>query len=149
MPLPEDKLYNTDHSDLIVLSSVQGEADGFTRFIMESVLPRLHRWGLRVPRLWRKPLVGSGNNAIYVYTDAGLGRVANNFALIVAALLPPLTIVALHFIKNVIAKLGFILGFSAVFTFLLAFFTGAKRTEIFTAAVALASVQVVYVGTST
>lgn len=65
-----------------------------------------------------------------------------------ASLLPTASIFALYYITSPVIRLTFIMLFSAVFTGCLAFFTSAKRVEIFSAAVALAAVQVVFIGTS-
>lgn len=68
--------------------------------------------------------------------------------MIVASALPTCSIVALYFIHSPIWRLVFIILFGGVFATALAFFTDAKSVEIFTASVALASVQVVFVGTA-
>jgi len=54
----------------------------------------------------------------------------------VASLLPAISILALYFIHNMLARLGAIMAFSALFSFTLAIFTTAKRIEIFAATAA-------------
>ena len=68
--------------------------------------------------------------------------------MIVGSALPTCSIVALYFINLALYRLLFIVLFSGVFSAALAFFTDAKRIEIFAASAALASVQVVFVGTA-
>ena len=68
--------------------------------------------------------------------------------MIVASALPTGSIVALYFIDSPRWRLLFIVMFSAVFASALAFFTDAKRNEVFTASLSLAAVQVVFVGTA-
>lgn len=70
------------------------------------------------------------------------------FVMILASALPTCSIIALYFIHKMIWRLIFIVLFSGVFASALAVFTEAKRVEIFTASVALASVQVVFVGSA-
>ena len=80
------------------------------------------------------------------------GEVLENFAfyisILFASLLPTASIIALYYIPNLLWRLVFIGLWSAAFSFCLAFFTSATRVEIFTASIALASVQVVFVGTN-
>lgn len=66
----------------------------------------------------------------------------------IASALPTLSIVALYFIHSPTWRLVFVVLFSGLFASALALMTDAKRVEIFTASAALASVQVVFVGTA-
>jgi hypothetical protein len=77
-------------------------------------------------------------------------------------LLPSIAVLALYFIDGMSARLGAILGFSAMFALVLALFTNARSIEIFTATascvvslqipkltlthLSFAAVQVVFVG---
>ena len=74
--------------------------------------------------------------------------VAFNIAIVTASLLPTGSIFALYYIPTTIWRLAFIAVWSLFFSSALAFFTNASSIEVFTASVALASVQVVFVGTS-
>lgn len=53
-----------------------------------------------------------------------------------ASVLPAISIIALYFIHNMLARLVAIMAFSALFSFTLAIFTTAKRIEIFAATAA-------------
>lgn len=55
---------------------------------------------------------------------------------LLASLLPPLSIFVLYYVKAQIARLCIILGFSAIFSFSLSFFTKARVGEIFAGAAA-------------
>ena len=68
--------------------------------------------------------------------------------MVMASALPTTSIIALYFIRTVIWRLVFIILYGGVFSTCLSFFTDAKRVEIFASSVALASVQVVFVGTA-
>lgn len=96
----------------------------------------------------QKPISGEGANALYNYEDSWFNAVTNNISIILSSLMPPASIFALYYVHSTIVRLSMILIFSMVLTGSLAIFTSAKRVEIFTAAAALASVQVVFVGTS-
>lgn len=84
----------------------------------------------------------------YAYREKALDRSMRVAVMMVAAALPTCSIVALYFIRSPVWRLAFIVLFSLVFASALAFFTDAKRVEVFAASAALASVQVVFVGTA-
>ena len=92
----------------------------------------------------------AGGSVMYYYPDWRLNRATEVVSIVVSSLLPTASIVALNYIppSPAIARLSFILVFSGFFTLCLALFTEARRIEIFAAAVALASVQVVFIGTA-
>ena len=64
----------------------------------------------------------------------------------VASVLPAVSIIALYYIKDPTYRLIFILLFSAVFSAAMAVLTNADRAGIFSASLALAGVQAVFVG---
>lgn len=84
----------------------------------------------------------------YVYGDANVSTVMRAFVMVLASALPTCSIVALYFIEDTVRRLAFIVMFSAVFASALTLFTEARSIDVFTASVALASVQVVFVGTA-
>ena len=86
----------------------------------------------------------------YEYPDRRLNRATEVVSIVVSSLLPTTSIVVLNYIppQPAIYRLAFILAFSGFFTLCLTLFTEARRIEIFAAAVALASVQVVFIGTT-
>lgn len=83
------------------------------------------------------------------YSDRILNRLVLSVTLLVSSLLPTVSIIVLNYIQPTIWRLVFTLFFSIVFNVCLAVFTAAKRSEIFAATVGLASVQVVFIGTTT
>ena len=87
---------------------------------------------------------------LYEYPDRRLNRATEVLSITASSLLPTVSIIALNYIPAAppIYRLAFILGFSGFFTLCLSLFTEARRIEIFGAAVALASVQVVFIGTT-
>jgi hypothetical protein len=127
--------------DLVTLNPDFGTQDPFSRFVYTAIVDWWHKIWSRI----RKP---EGDLGEYYYQDKTLSRYISAITMIVASALPTCSIVALYFIQSQIWRLVFIVLFSGVFASALAFFTGARRTEIFMASVALASVQVVFVGTT-
>jgi len=81
-------------------------------------------------------------------SDKKARAVATVIAMLMASAMPTSSIVALYYIDSAVWRLAFIVLFSAFFASTLAIFTKAKRIEIFSASLALASVQVVFVGTA-
>jgi len=67
------------------------------------------------------------------YEDSRLDRASSVIAIILASIIPVLTIFALNAIKTTDARIGMIVVFTAVFATVLAVFSSAKRAEIFAA----------------
>lgn len=63
-------------------------------------------------------------------------RLARALNIMLSTLIPSIAILGLFFIERPVARLGAILGFSAVFSLILAMFTNARPVEIFTATAA-------------
>ena len=127
--------------DLVTLNRNFRTQDAFTGFFTGRILQWWHYFYKRM----KKPddeLDG------YIYTEGAMSRYMRAVIMIVASALPTCSIVALYFIRDEIHRLVFIILFSMLFSGALAFFTEAKRVEVFAASVALASVQVVFVGTA-
>jgi len=88
------------------------------------------------------------STSLYEYRDSKINDAAHTISIILSSLLPPASIFALYYVHRTPIRLGLIMIFSAIFTACLAISTSAKRVEIFAATVALASVQVVFIGTN-
>lgn len=125
------------HSDHVTIGHRPVSQDRFTRWMFDRALPWMHgRFG------------GSSVDAAFrEYDDETMDRVIGALVITGASLLPTVSIFALNYIPKTVYRLAFISVFSFMFTVALAFFTNARKIEIFTAAVALASVQVVFIGT--
>ncbi|KAK3639869.1 hypothetical protein LTR56_012249 [Elasticomyces elasticus] len=126
--------------DLVTLNQEFRNQDPFTRFFTTILMDWWHRVYSRF-----KP--ADGELGEYIYSEKAISKWMGVVTMIVASALPTLSIVVLYFIKSEVWRLVFIVLFSGVFAAALAIFTEARRVEVFAASVALASVQVVYVGT--
>lgn len=113
----------------------------FTRFFTGTFLDWWHRIYSKI----RKP---DGDHGEYIYGDGKVSIAMRAFVMVIASALPTCSIVALYFIQSPIWRLIFIVLFSGVFACALTIFTEARSIDVFTASVALASVQVVFVGTA-
>ena len=127
--------------DLIALSARKTDGDVFTRWITEKVMPIYHQ---KIGHKFKK----TTENGIIDYRDSKFNSTANTISIILSSLIPPASIFALYYVNHTPARLGLIMVFSAVLAACLAIFTAARRVEIFAATVALASVQVVFIGTN-
>ena len=128
--------------DLVALSERKTDGDVFTSWVTEKVMPRYHkRIGYRFKRR-------DETTQLFDYKDTKFNAAANTISIILSSLLPPASIFALYYVHRTPVRLGLIMIFSALLAGCLAIFTNAKRVEIFAATVALASVQVVFVGTN-
>lgn len=127
--------------DLVTLNRDFRTQDAFTGFFTGRFL----RWWHYFYKHIKKPddeLDG------YIYTEGAMARYMKAIVMVVASALPTCSIVALYYIRSEVHRLIFIIVFSMFFSGALSFFTEAKRVEVFAASVALASVQVVFVGTA-
>ena len=142
LPWPEGKAWSAEMTeDLVALSVRTSDGDVFTRWVTEKIMPRYHeKIGYKFKR--------TTDDGIYDYRDSKFNTTANTISIILSSLVPPASIFALYYVNHTPARLGLIMVFSAVLAACLAIFTAARRVEIFAVTVALASVQVVFVGTS-
>lgn len=69
-------------------------------------------------------------------------------SVLISTLFPSVAVLALYYIKVMSIRLGAVLLFSLLFSATLAAFTKARPVEIFAATAACASVQVVFVGST-
>lgn len=70
-------------------------------------------------------------------------------ASVLASALPVLSIVILYWVRSTKVRLGLIAVFNIVLSFVLAWFTSAKRAEVFAVSAAFSAVQVVFVQVGT
>ena len=128
-------------TDIVSLSG-DVAPDSFTTLLRSKVVKRFHVLFGR--RLLREDAEFGG----HMYSGEILENLAFYISIIFASLLPTASIIALYYIPTLLWRLIVIGLWSATFSISLSFFTSATRIEIFTASVALASVQVVFVGTN-
>jgi len=141
LPLPETNAWNED-SDLVALSRRKTDGDVFTRWITEPVVPRFHKL------LGHRFESRDEDTSLFDYRDFKFNCAAHRISIILFSLLPPASMFALYYVHRTPIRLGLIMIFSVMLTACLVIFTSARRVEIFAATVALASVQVVFIGTN-
>ncbi|KAK7987084.1 hypothetical protein PG988_002072 [Apiospora saccharicola] len=85
---------------------------------------------------------------LWHYSDNHIRLVSNLVGSGVSSLLPMLSIVALFYVEDTLARLGLVCAFTVVFSLFMFVTTQCRRVEIFAATAAFASVQVVFIGTT-
>ncbi|KAF2090985.1 hypothetical protein K490DRAFT_53909 [Saccharata proteae CBS 121410] len=143
---PEDTIWEVwdgkqQQKDLVTLSHNFRNQDSFTRIVTGPILEGFHRLYKR----FAKPDTEEGT---YIYSDKTIIRIINTLIVVIASLLPTISIIALYFISQPIMRLVFVLIFGTVFAACFSLFTAAGHSEVFLASIALASVQAVFIGTN-
>ncbi|EPE33161.1 hypothetical protein GLAREA_06173 [Glarea lozoyensis ATCC 20868] len=75
-------------------------------------------------------------------------RIAKVTTSVIASLIPGLVILGLYFIDTTIKRIGTMLACTAVFAFVLSFWTQANVIDVFAATAAFAAVEVVFIGSA-
>ncbi|KKY26963.1 hypothetical protein UCDDS831_g01011 [Diplodia seriata] len=124
--------------DIIALLPRKKE-DMFSNLVTTDGMSKWFKWGLD---RFRRP---SPVHGLVAYEESTLLRLTYLFSTALASLLPIASIVILYFVHSMKARLGIIALFNVLTSCCLAFFTTAKRTDIFAVAAAFSAVQVVFV----
>jgi hypothetical protein len=82
------------------------------------------------------------------YSDSKLTAAVNAISTILSSLLPAMSILALYFIHDQLARMVAVVAFCLLFSVVLTLITNAGRVDCFAATAAFAAVQVVFVGTT-
>ncbi|XPS92847.1 hypothetical protein M3J09_002224 [Ascochyta lentis] len=135
-----------DVSEYVTLFPRELEDDAFTSLLSGRLLDLYHKaFGHR-----RQKKYGTGARDVEVrkYSAERIGKASNIVVAAISSLLPTLVILALYFVKRMIVRIGLVIMFTAVFSIALAWFTDARKVEIFSATAAFAAVEVVFIGSS-
>lgn len=127
-------------SDLLGLLGRHNE-DFFSSWVTDHVADRLIKLQQRRKR--------SGTLTLDDFTDKKMLRWTFMVATALASALPILSIVILYWVQSIKVRLGLIAVFNVVLSFALAWFTSAKRAEVFAVSAAFSAVQVVFVQVGT
>lgn len=86
---------------------------------------------------------------IFLYRDSHFYHAAKIIGTLISSLIPIGSTVVLYFVKDMPTRLGIVCLFTAIFSIALSSVTSGTRVEIFAATAAFASVQVVFIGSTT
>ncbi|KAL9083394.1 MAG: hypothetical protein Q9165_008544 [Trypethelium subeluteriae] len=125
-------------ADIITLLP-RKKADMFTKLLIEKGTQKFFECGLG---RFLKP---SPVHGLVGYEESTLFRLTYLMTTALASLLPIASITVLYFVSSMKMRLAIIAIFTLFLSFSLAFFTSAKRTEIFALTAAFSAVQVVFV----
>jgi VIT1/CCC1 family predicted Fe2+/Mn2+ transporter len=114
----------------VTLQSGVEEDDPFTRSIMKFVAGPFHR---KIGQKMNMGQVIDKDSGYVTYRDAGIAKLTSIIVTVIAAVLPPLTILALNSLSTTNKRIGLTVLFTAVFAAILAYFSKAKRVEILVA----------------
>jgi hypothetical protein len=119
-------------SDLATLDSRTN--DPFTDWVSNFVAP-FHE---TVGHFFKKPRadVEDHNKNTVDYSDEAILRMTTIVAIVLSCLLPVAAIAILHVVESTARRLGFMGGFTALFSLCLAYFTKARAVDIFAATAA-------------
>ncbi|MCJ1246402.1 hypothetical protein MMC30_003609 [Trapelia coarctata] len=141
-------MWSADHeADLIAIQPRQ-TADPFSMWFINTFIPLFHRtvgYHLKACPNPAKALPADASAEICQYSEKKLFKLLDMLITVVASLLPISSIVILYLVSSMVARLGIVVGFTAVFSLCLTLVTQARRVEIFAATSAFAAVQVVFV----
>ncbi|EDN91968.1 predicted protein [Sclerotinia sclerotiorum 1980 UF-70] len=129
--------------DLLVIKPDEIAAESFTRIPRKPLTAIYHIFRMRCRRRQ-----ADEESLIYVYNEKIVIRIADMIGSAIASSLPVLAVVVLYSVHEMLARLGIIALFTVVFALALVVTTKAKRVDIFAATAAFASVQVVFVGST-
>ena len=160
----DEKDSSTIHHDLVGLGQRAGASDHFTKWVIDWLVLQYanlkHRFAGKVSQAPDAPCCqchciscaaaneSSKDEDFTEVDDRKINRAVGAFTTILGSLLPTASVFALYYIHSTVWRLAFIMLFSCFFSTCLAVFTDARRIEIFAGAVALASVQVVFISTT-
>ncbi|KAK7999403.1 hypothetical protein PG990_012003 [Apiospora arundinis] len=136
-------VYDRIHQhDLLFLREDTMEDDFLSRLMVGPVLRLFHQFW----RFFKRPqphdeeaVAEQGElTALWNYSDRHVRLVANLVGSGISSLLPMLSIIALFYVKDTLARLGLVCVFTAIFSFFMFLATQCRRVEIFAATAAYA-----------
>ncbi|KAJ9660582.1 hypothetical protein H2201_006840 [Coniosporium apollinis] len=134
-----DEDCSTIQHDLVALAQRDVASDHFTSWVIDWLVVHYAKLKHRFSR---------NKGEFTEIDDRKINRAVGTFTTIFGSLLPTASVFALYYIHSTVWRLTFIMLFSCFFSTCLAVFTDARRIETFAGAVALASVQVVFISTT-
>ncbi|KAI0834736.1 hypothetical protein F5Y06DRAFT_306613 [Hypoxylon sp. FL0890] len=139
-----------NRDDLLFLGDEPGDDDLLARFLVGPVLKVFHGcW-----RTLKRPVpdlenqVQGGQTALYQYSDIKIRAVVHTLGSVMSTVVPIISIVVLYLVESMPLRLGLVCIFSVIFSVAMSLVTNARRVEIFAAAAAFSSVQVVFISTT-
>ncbi|KAL2066006.1 hypothetical protein VTL71DRAFT_2077 [Oculimacula yallundae] len=128
-------------NEFFVVKTEQSEADAATGKTVDWLITNYNRI------VGRKAL-RHADQALGVIQYSGLKTTAKFIITLLSSMLPALSILGLYFEKDLLKRIGIMIGMTFAFAAALTFGTSARRIEIFSATAAFAAVEVVFIGST-
>ncbi|KAF7883702.1 uncharacterized protein EAF02_005622 [Botrytis sinoallii] len=135
-----------DGKDLVAIQEKVPE-NIFFELWANTITPIYH---YSVGRFYKKPDIERTDYAsnIVDYCDTVIFRIVSFFGVIMASILPVMTIVVLYLVASMVKRLALVGIFTTIFSVCLWFMTDGRLVEVFSATSAFAAVQVVFISTN-
>ncbi|TVY26452.1 hypothetical protein LHYA1_G003538 [Lachnellula hyalina] len=99
-------------------------------------------------RRFGKPEVIDAKTGSRYYPDSSTKKIAKVTTSVLASLIPDIVILGLYYIDTTVKRIGTMLACTAIFAFVLSFWTQADVIDVFAATAAFAAVEVVFIGSA-
>jgi hypothetical protein len=126
--------------DLLALKS---QDDQLAQWLLDKLLPVYHR---RIGHRLHKKVKGDDLGDLWHYDYGPFHFLGNVVCILLSSLLPSCCIFVLYYAERTLTRLILITCFTVIFSVVMTSVVQARRHEVFAAALALAAVQVVFVG---
>ena len=132
-----------DDEKLEDLLALKSQDDQLAQWLLDKLLPAYHR---RLGHRLHKKVEGDDLGDLWHYKDGAFHFLGNVVCILLSSLLPSCCIFVLFYAQRTLTRLILITCFTVVFSVVMTFVVQARRHEVFATALALAAVQVVFVG---
>lgn len=148
--LQEDLFFAWDRDfnhDLLTFHKPPPDQDAFTKWMTRWPVTLYHRlWGHKHKRTGDRII--DEETGLVDYHEGRLIKATKLMSTTVASTMPMIAILGLYFEKNLLTRIYTAMGITAAFAAILVVFTNARRIEIFMATAGLATVEVVFIGST-
>ncbi|KAH7121593.1 hypothetical protein EDB81DRAFT_861508 [Dactylonectria macrodidyma] len=136
---------DSDETKYITINPPLPENDAFTSLLRSVLLDIFH---FLCGERFKVGRVIDEESGLVRYNDSHINKASSMIVIILSSVIPVSTIFALNAIQKTEGRIAMIVVFTGLFAAVLAFFSTAKRVEIFAATATFAAIEVVYVGTT-
>jgi hypothetical protein len=135
--------WDSKYSDDLIALTPSKQEDHLSQYLGDRLAPWYHHYVRRQRKQRSEDQIWKG---FAEYSEGIFVAIGNVTSMVLASLIPNVSIFALYFVESMVARLAVITVMSFLFSFIMAVITGARRAELFAATTAFAAVLVVFVG---
>ena len=138
----EHRPYDPEYPCGLLVVDTEAHSDTFAQLLVDLTVDRWHRLiGRRM-----KPTANDDLGKRWEYKHSRFVRLADLVCACMSGVIPVAAIFALYFTDTILDRLVVVTVMTFLFSFILAILFRGRRMEVFTATMAFAAVQVVFVG---